>query len=155
MVPPFSIYAADIEPVEALRDTSLAELDLRIEAVAVNWNDFLDGLVQRRFPAYSLYWGADYPDPAAFLDILFRSDAPDNATGYRNADLDAILARARGESDTEHRADLYDAAQTELLNDGGVIPLYHDVAVSLVRPGVTGVDITPMGLLYLEEAGES
>ena len=154
-VPPISIHAADIEPVEALRDVALAELDLRIEAIAVNWNDFLDGLAERRFAAYSLYWGADYPDPAAFLDLLFHSAAADNYTGYRNLALDAILETAREELDVSRRAELYEMAQAELLDDGGVIPLYHDVTVSLVRPNLQGVDLTPMGLLYMEDAVET
>ncbi len=148
-VPAIHIFAADIEPVEALRDTA-AELGLTIDAVEVNWTDFLSGLVRRRFPAYSLYWGADYPDPAAFLEMLFRSDGSDNYTGYSNPSFDSLLAQTRRESDVERRAALYLEAQNLLLDDGAVIPLYHDVSVSLARPGVGGLVLTPMGTLGLE-----
>jgi ABC-type transport system substrate-binding protein len=151
-VPAFSIYAADIEPVEALRDIAADELGMKIEAVMVNWPDFLQGLVERRFAAYSLYWGADYPDPAAFLDMLFRSDGSDNYTGYSNPAFDAILAMARRESDINRRAALYSDAQKLLIEDAAVIPLYHDVSVSLARPGIDGLELTPMGLLGLEAA---
>ena len=149
-VPTISVFAADIELVEALRDIAAVELGLTIEAVAVNWADFLRGLIERHFPAYSIYWGADYPDPEAFLDMLFHSNGSDNYTGYSNEAFDAILDQARRESDVDRRAALYIEAQYLLLDDGAVIPLYFDVAINLARPGIAGLEITSMGVLGLE-----
>jgi ABC-type transport system substrate-binding protein len=148
-VPPISIYAADIEPVEALRDLA-AEIGLTIDAVLVNWSDFLSGLAARRFPAYGLYWGADYPDPEAFLGMLFRSDGSENYTGYVNEAFDAILQRARSVADLDSRAALYAEAQDILLEDAAVIPLYFDVGVTISRPGLAGLEVTPLGILGLE-----
>jgi ABC-type transport system substrate-binding protein len=149
-VPPIAIYAADIEPIEALRDLAAEALGLMIEAVAVGWSDFLGGLAARRFPAYGLYWGADYPDPEAFLGMLFRADGSENYTGYVNEAFDAILNQARSVADDDTRAGLYAEAQDILLEDAGVIPLYFDVGVTVSRPGLTGLDVTPLGILGLE-----
>ena len=151
-VPPLPIYCADPEPVEALRDVLGDELGLRVEVVEVNWPDFLTGLTGRLFPAYSLYWGADYPDPESILWMLFGSDSADNYTGYHNAEVDALLGEASGVVDAEARVPLYEAAQRLLLDDGAVLPLYYDVGYTLVRPEVHGVEISPLGILGFERA---
>lgn len=151
-VPPLPIYCADPEPVEALRGVLRDELDLRVEVVEVNWPDFLSGLAERLFPAYSLYWGADYPDPESILWMLFGSDSADNYTGYHNAELDRLLKAATGVVDAKARVPLYDAAQRLLLDDGAALPLYYDVGYSLVHPEVHGLEITPLGILGFEHA---
>jgi ABC-type transport system substrate-binding protein len=149
-VPVIRVYAADIESVETLRDLALAELGLKVEAIEVRWDDFLSGLVERRFPAYGLYWGADYPDPEAILGMLFHSSGSDNYTGYVNPAFDAILNTARSVADIDDRAALYQQAQDLLIEDAAVIPLYFDVGVTIARPGIVGLEVTPLGMLGLE-----
>ncbi|MDP8908821.1 MAG: ABC transporter substrate-binding protein, partial [Chloroflexota bacterium] len=151
-VPPLPIYCSDPEPVEALRGVLRDELGLRVEVVEVNWPDFLSGLAGRLFPAYSLYWRADYPDPESILWMLFGSDSADNYTGYHNPDLDALLREATEVIDPEKRVPLYDAAQRLLLDDGAVLPLYYDIGYALVRPEVQGLEMTPLGILGFEHA---
>ncbi|MBA2246624.1 MAG: hypothetical protein H0W23_00730, partial [Chloroflexia bacterium] len=149
-VPPIVIHAANIAPVETLRDVVERDLGLVIEAVAVNWPDFLGGLAAKAFPAYALYWGADYPDPESLLWMLFGSDSPENYTGYRNDEFDTILAEARNERDDALRSHLYEIAHRLLIEDAAVIPLYGDIAYTAVKRGIDGLAVTPMGLLGLE-----
>jgi ABC-type transport system substrate-binding protein len=150
-VPTLPITCADPEPVEALRGVLADALGLRVEVVEVNFPDFLAGLAARVFPAYSLYWGADYPDPESILWMLFGSDSADNYTGYRNRELDALLAEAAGVVDPGARVPLYESAQQILLDDGAVIPFYFDVGYTLVRPEVSGLTVTPLGILGFED----
>lgn len=152
-VPPIAIYGADIAPLEALRDAVRESLGLHIEAVSLAWPDFLAGLSQRRFPAYTLYWGVDYPDPENLLWTLFGSDSPENYTGYRNVAFDAVLTDARATFDPDRRAAIYAEAHCLLLEDVGVIPLYFDRQTTLARPGLGGPRVTPMGIMSLETIG--
>ena len=149
-VPAIPVYAADIAPVEALRDLARDELGLVVEAVQVNWYDFLAGLAAQRWDAYSLLWGADYPDPEALLWVLFGSDSAENYTGYRNAEFDAAIAAARREGRIEQRRARYAEAQRILVDDAAVIPLYMPRGYTLARPGMRHVPVTSMGLLGLE-----
>lgn len=149
-VPPITIHAADVQPVEALREVAERDLGLVVEAVAVNWPDFLSGLASRAFSAYGLYWGADYPDPESLLWMLFGSDSPENYTGYRNDEFDTVLAEARIERDETRRSRLYEIAHRLLIEDAAVIPLYADIGYTAVRRGIDGVRLTAMGLLGLE-----
>lgn len=150
-VPPIRIHAADINPVEALRDLLSRDLGLRIEAVQVNWGDFLDGLAAREWDAYSLFWGMDYPDPEALLAMLWESTSADNYTGYRNDEYDAILAASTHEPDEIVRQGLYMDAQQLLIDDVAVIPLYVPRRYTFARPGFSQVPVTPIGLMGLEK----
>ncbi len=152
-VPPIAIYGADIAAVEVLRDVAGQELGLRIDAIQVGWNDFLSGLAERRFPAYALYWGADFPDPESLVDMLFGAESPENYTGYANPDLERLLAEARTASPPE-RIDVYARANQLLVDDAALIPLYHPVGYTLARAGLGGFDVTPMGILGLETIAE-
>lgn len=152
-VPPIAIHAADIGVVESLRDVAQEELGLRVEAIQVGWPDFLAGLAERRFAAYALYWGADYPDPESLVDMLFAKDSPENYTGYANLDLESLLAQARA-APADLRARIYAGANQLLVDDAALIPLYHPVGYTLTRPGIGGVSATPMGILGLETIHE-
>ena len=111
---------------------------------------FLTDLAQQRLPVFTLSWVADYADPSAFLDALFHSGSPDNYLGYHNPEVDDLLDRARAEQNREERIRLYREAQQRILDDGVVIPLYHDVEYWLVAPAVHGLQVTPLGVLGLE-----
>lgn len=149
-IPPIRIYAANPFGAEALRDVLAEELGLRIEVVAVEWETFIGGLARREFPAYELLWIADYPDPETFLGSLFGSGSPDNYSNFRDARYDALLATAAATLDPDRRAALYARAHDYLLSQAVVLPLYHDVRYTLVRPDVEGLVVTPLGLLALD-----
>jgi oligopeptide transport system substrate-binding protein len=97
-----------------------------------------------------LQWVADYPDPETFLWALFGSTSPDNYASYNNPDYDALLRQAAATLDADERAGLYADAEALLLADNVVLPIAHDVRFTLMKPWVHGLDITPLGMLYLE-----
>jgi oligopeptide transport system substrate-binding protein len=146
-VPPIQIYIAGYVGAEALRDSVRETLGLQIDVVQVDWPEFLGGLANRAYPAHELYWGADYPDPESLLWSLFGTGRPDNYTGYSNAAFDDLLAQAAAEQDTAARAAIYAKAQQLLIDDGVVIPLYNDVAFTLQKPYVRGLEMTALGVL--------
>ena len=62
----------------------------------------------------------------------------------------ALLDQAAATFDVDARAALYAKAESVLLGDNAVLPLSHDVRYTLMKPWVKGLDITPLGILYLE-----
>lgn len=149
-VPPLRIYSSGYAGAEALRDVVQRDLGLRVEVINVDWGDYVEGLARRLYPAYELYWGADYPDPEALLLVLFGTGRADNYVDYSNPRFDALLEAAAAEQDVAKRIELYRTAQQVLLDDLVVIPLYFDVSYTLAKPWVKGLIITPLGLLGLE-----
>ncbi len=149
-VPPIEIYTAGSTSTEAFRDSIEQSLGLKIDVIDVDWESFLRGLSSDEYPAYSIYWSADYPDPESLLWTLFGSESQDNYVKYHNVQFDDLLMRAASEPSESRRIELYSAAQQILLNDGTVFPLYFDVSYTLVRPLVKGLEVTPIGILGLE-----
>jgi peptide/nickel transport system substrate-binding protein/oligopeptide transport system substrate-binding protein len=149
-VPPIRIYGASPFGSEALRDVLERELGLTVEVLDVHWPQFNQGLARKSFPAYELTWVADFPDPETFLWNLFATGSPDNYSQYSNPEFDALLAEAAATFDVDARADLYAEAEAVLMADNALLPLAHDVRYTLMKPWVKGLEITPLGLLYLE-----
>jgi oligopeptide transport system substrate-binding protein len=149
-VPPIRIYVSGYAGGSALRDSVGQDLGLTVEIVNVDWSEFVVGLARREYPAYELYWGADYPDPESLLLVLFGSGRADNYVDYSNPAFDDLLVQAAAEQDVAKRSDLYLRAQQILMDDQLVIPLYYDVAYTLAKPAVKGLEVTPLGILGLE-----
>jgi ABC-type oligopeptide transport system substrate-binding subunit len=112
-------------------------LGVRTELLHEEWKVFVNnrrqGLLTQVFRGG---WIADYADPVSFLD-LFRSGDPLNNTFYADADYDALLDRAAGHAGGQ-RLELLHQAETRLLRDTPVIPLYYYVSRHLVDPRVQG-----------------
>ncbi len=82
-------------------------------------------------------WTGDYDDAHTFLHVM-TSDAPSNMTGYANEEFDALMRRAATEADPARRRELMQQAETVLLADYPVIPLYFYVSKHLVNPRIQG-----------------
>jgi ABC-type transport system substrate-binding protein len=126
------------------------DLGLEIDAVDVPWEQFAGLMTSKQLPAFVLTWVADYPDPENFIGALFDSQSPDNYIGYANPKVDALLAQAKSEMDVSARDDLFLQAQQLIIDDGVLLPLYHDVSYTLIKPWVHGLTITPIGVVSLE-----
>ena len=122
-------------------------LDLTVEEM--EWGAFL-AQVQRGNapPAYVLAWGADYPDPQNFLDILFHTGSKNNRTNYHNEKVDQLLDQAATERDVDKRMSLYNQAEQMIVDDTPWVPLAFGQRWLLKREYVQDVELTPMDLLY-------
>ena len=88
-------------------------------------------------------WVADYPAPAAFLETL-ASWSGNNFSGWRHPRYDSLLKQAESVADDAERNILYTRAETILLEQAPVIPLYHYQTVYLIHPAVKGWHPTPL-----------
>jgi oligopeptide transport system substrate-binding protein len=104
-------------------------------------------------------WIADYEDPTSFLN-LWLSTSSNNFTGWSNADYDAALFAAAQKSELNERSVLLTQAETILLKDTPIIPLYFYTHVFLLQPSVKGwhsnlLDHHPYKAVTLSPASES
>jgi oligopeptide transport system substrate-binding protein len=140
---------------EAVQAMWRRELGVETHIVAM---DQASALEQRRNLAYQIIrsdWSADYlDDPLAFLRV-FAGDSSDNHTGWKNAAYDALLDQAERTADRVRRNVLLGQAETILLEDAPLIPLYHLTTIRLVSPAVHGwhptlLDHHPYKYVWLE-----
>jgi len=106
-------------------------------------------LKQEKDEMYILGWVADYPHPQNFLDVLFYTGAENNYGEYSNPEVDALLDKAGVELDRNLSLALYRQAEQKLVEDAACISLWFDKNYFLVKPYVTGYNMSPQGLAAL------
>lgn len=109
--------------------------------------DYFGALERRETQMFFTGWIADYPDAEDFLDILFHSGSQANYGGYSNPEVDRLLEQARVQMEPSVRADIYHQAEQKLLDDGGAIPIHHEVLHALVGTHVKNLVWTPLGVI--------
>jgi len=82
-------------------------------------------------------WNGDYNDAHSFLSIL-ESNNPANFTGYSSDDFDSLMERAATQTDPERRRVFLEQAESEMLDDHPLIPIYFYVNRAMVSPAVRG-----------------
>ena len=132
----------DMEVVLAMWEKNLG---ITTEFQQTEFATFLKDLNKRRFQMFDIAWIADYPDPENFLDILFYSDSSNNHTNYNNPEVDALLEKARVETDETLRFSIYNEVEQTILDDAPWIPLwYSGERYLLVKPNVHDYLLTPL-----------
>ena len=132
----------DMEVVLAMWEKNVG---ITTEFQQTEFATFLKDLNKRRFQMFDIGWIADYPDPENFLDILFYSDSSNNHTNYNNPEVDALLEKARVETDETLRFSIYNEVEQTILDDAPWIPLwYSGERYLLVKPNVHDYLLTPL-----------
>jgi len=104
------------------------------------WKYFLDTRNNRaEWQAMRFAWFGDYNDASTFLDI-FRSDSPQNLSGFRSPEYDGLLDSATRTLDSVTRSQYMHEAELHLLDASPIIPLYFFVSKHLVSPRVTNYE---------------
>ncbi|MDB5431433.1 MAG: peptide transporter substrate-binding protein [Caulobacter sp.] len=92
----------------------------------------------RAFQAADASWVADYNDPMTFLYLMGTSTGAQNYSDYSNRAYDALLAKADAEPDAVRRAGYLAQAESMMLEEAPVIPIYFYVNKNMVNPRITG-----------------
>lgn len=92
----------------------------------------------RRFDLLRAGWTGDYADAHTFLEIWHSDAGGLNQSRYRSKRFDDLLAASRSEADPDRRRRLLLEAESQLLDDMPMIPLYFLARRALVRESVCG-----------------
>ncbi len=141
--PPLEIHFNTSETHRAVAEVVAHHWDLTLGIKArlrnQEWKAFLDAQTNLDYDVSRSSWIADYADPGNFLEI-WTSDNPNNRTGWKNAEYDALIASARLERVASKRNALYVRAERLLLDESPCIPIYSYVSQNLVDPRIGGFD---------------
>lgn len=122
---------------EALQEMWRRELGVEVRLVNQEMKVVFAARRAGDFQVLRSDWIGDYLDPATFLDI-FRGDSGNNYTGWNNAEYDALLDAAARTADPAARFALFQKAESILLSEAPLMPLYHHTHVFLIQPSVKG-----------------
>lgn len=96
--------------------------------------------------AYADTWEPKYPGMNAYLWPMFAADGIANVSGYRNAEFDELLRRARTEVSEYAASKIYSKAGELLLRDLPVIPLWYEKTVVGWSTKVAGITLDWQGV---------
>ncbi|MGB0257556.1 MAG: peptide ABC transporter substrate-binding protein [Coraliomargarita sp.] len=113
------------------------ELGIDIELHNQEWKAYLSTRESGEFDILRAAWFGDYNDPNTFLS-LGETDNGNNHTNWSNADYDSLIQQAANEQNPTARMQLFQQAETILLDEMPVIPIYFYVTRRLIDPAVKG-----------------
>ena len=153
-LPPIAIWSSvrhqGIEREHELVRENLKAVGVQAEFhYQTDWPTFSRLLAERRLPVFQYAWYADIPDPDNFLFKLFHSQSSGNFTGYANSRVDALLLRARNESDVVRRVELYRRVEQAVLDDAPILPVWHYSYERIFQPYVRNVEVSGLGDPYI------
>jgi oligopeptide transport system substrate-binding protein len=124
---------------ESLQKQWSRTLGVEIELINKEWKMYLQDVRNLNYEIARAGWIGDYNDPMTFLD-MWETDNGNNNTGWSNEDYDDLLDQARKETDTAKRTQVLQQAETLLLEQGPVIPIYFYTNNVLVARHLEGFE---------------
>jgi len=136
IIAPDGWYPKSKEQIEAIQ-AQLAEANIRASVLILDGATYME---RRNSGNYQIYWGGgahSAADPNSQLQIRIENDGM--ASGYKNDELNAMIARARQLADPDERAALYKEIQRVMVeNTAPVTYVFQLEEYVLVRKGVSG-----------------
>tara|TARA_R110002049_G_scaffold23490_59_gene82879 strand:- start:2554 stop:4185 length:1632 start_codon:yes stop_codon:yes gene_type:complete len=133
---------------------------LNIDVTLANqeWKVYLDSVDQMDFQMARRGWIGDYVDPNNFLD-LFLCNGGNNNTGFCDPVYDEMITQQAPRAKTrEERYAIFQAAETRLMEQMPLIPIYTYTSNHLIHPSVQGMPSNLMDYVnykYVELDGDT
>jgi oligopeptide transport system substrate-binding protein len=126
------------------------ELNIDITISNQEWKVYLNSVSQREFQVARRGWIGDYVDANNFLD-LFITDGGNNNTGYANDIYDDIILNLAPKAKTrDERYALFYKAESMMMDEMPIIPIYTYTSKHLIHPSVEGIYPNLMDSLNLK-----
>jgi ABC-type oligopeptide transport system substrate-binding subunit len=123
---------------EAIQRMWKRELGIDVELSNQEWGSYLQATTSLQYDVARRSWIGDYLDPNTFLNMMVTGDG-NNRTGWSSARYDALIRQARMTVDPVLRMKVLGEAETLLLEESPVIPIYHYSVNEMVKPYVKGL----------------
>lgn len=138
----YATQTTNKDVAEVVADTWRRELGITLKLSNQEPRVALDSQKNLRYDISRSSWVGDHPDALGFLEI-FRSDSVNNRTGWKHARYDECIDRARRCQDPE-RAQYLQEAETILMDELPIIPIWFFVTKNLVDPRLGGFYENPL-----------
>ena len=120
---------------EAIQGMWKKHLNIHIDIRSCEWTAYKQAQNSMNYDLCSSSWSGDYFDPLTFLD-LWTKISGNNNTGWSHSDYEALIARAKSTVKLEDRMKVLAEAESLMLSQMPVLPLYWSKRVYLKKPQV-------------------
>ncbi len=141
----FDLLSYDDEVIKKLAEAIQFDIEDKLSGAKVNVNIVpLTAAIEKgrnaEFDLFLFGWGADYPDPSSFMELL-TTDSPYNYGKYSNKNFDELVEKASTTdvTDDEKRWNDYIEAENILTDDAAVSPIFQKAEAKLRIPKLKGI----------------
>jgi oligopeptide transport system substrate-binding protein len=147
----FADTPANRRRAKYLRDQLNTNLGVQVDSSGMDPTAYQQALDAGTYDLAFGGWNADYPDPQDWLGPIFGCKSAFNKLNYCNAAFDQTVARANTGVNLADRLRLYAQAQTQLMQDVPVAPLFVRGRLVLVKPWIRATDGSPLVLTPMDD----
>lgn len=132
------------EYIKSQVESNLPGVTLKIKQMPFKQKTTLE--LANNYEATYSGWSPDYPDPTAFLETMTKDNAQNN-TDWDNKEYNRLLKESNSSllRETEKRNEALQRAESILLHDAPVAPIYQKGEAHLTNPQVKGLQYHKIG----------
>lgn len=127
---------------EAIAEMWKQNLGANVTLSNQEWGVYLNSRKVGDYQVARAGWGADYTDAMTFLD-MWMTDSGNNQTNWGSPEYDRLIKEAKVNPDPAVRIKAMHDAETILMEELPIMPIYFYTNVNMYKPWVKGV-IVPM-----------
>lgn len=136
------------QQVAQLIQAMVKEIGINVTIRPTELMTLLDAARQGKFQAHLVGWSGRV-DPDLNITPMLSCGAAGNDAHYCNKELDAVLTKARGLTDTSARQVEYSKAIAILQKDLPIVYLYHSQWIFAYNSAISGMKSVPDGIIRL------
>jgi len=143
----------------AIQEMWREQLNINVSIVNQEWQVYLESVDNMNYDVARRGWVGDYVDPNTYLD-MYITGGGNNNVGFSNPRYDEIVIdEAPLKLDNKERFALYREAETILMNEMPIIPIYIYQTKNLKSPDIKGAPSNIMDhynwkYIYLEASSK-
>jgi oligopeptide transport system substrate-binding protein len=138
---------------EVIQQMWKEHLGLSAELVNYEWKVYLENTKNLNYSSVArASWIGDFSDPISFLE-LYTTTSGNNRTGFSNATYDSLISESWREPDSKRRMQILREAETVLMDEMPIIPIYHYALTELRSPRLRNATPNPLGMYTWKNIG--
>jgi len=122
---------------EAIQQMWKVNLGINVTLKNQEWKVYIDSQQKLDYDISRSGWIGDYPDPNSFLD-MWQTAGGNNNTGWSNKKYDALIKEANSTGDMKKRNEYFGQAETILMDEMPIIPIYTYTTKYLLSERIVG-----------------
>src|SRR5699024_6118403 len=95
--------------------------------------------------SFSIFY-PDFSDPQLFLEA-FQTNDPNNRTNFSNSEYDDLIKEISTEEDNQKRFDMMYEAESMVMDEMPVLPLFYGSRVYMKQPYVSEIIFHPSAII--------
>jgi oligopeptide transport system substrate-binding protein len=127
----------------------LENLGVRVKLEGLELSHFSQRQLSKEYEICRSGWFGDYNDLSTFTDT-YKPDSENNFSGWKDQQYVDLCNKADVERDPKLRLKYFEAAETRLLDQAPILPMYTYTNQYLIRDNVRGIPLNPRSMLVLK-----